>query len=272
MEKMFFISVDIEGITDVTAWSETEYGKEGYESACEQMTREAAAACKTVMLSGNRAIVRDGHGNARNIKHMGLPEGTELMRGWACHPGSMMAGIDESFSGAIYIGYHAPAGSDGSPLAHTVDFDKVKWIRINGRLASEFTLNSLYAASVGVPSIFLSGDETICRMAKEEMPQISTLAVKSCCGNSTLNIHPMDAVKQIESTLAVTVADFLQNPEKYTVPILPEKLILEVCLTTHQSVKAASLLSGVELVDDFTVRYTAKTPGEMNVAFDFIRG
>ena len=30
MEKTFFISADIEGITDVTFWSETEEGQEGY--------------------------------------------------------------------------------------------------------------------------------------------------------------------------------------------------------------------------------------------------
>ena len=43
MEKTFFISADIEGITDVTFWSETEEGQEGYVAARAQMTREAVS-------------------------------------------------------------------------------------------------------------------------------------------------------------------------------------------------------------------------------------
>ena len=43
-KKIYFISADIEGVTDVTAWCETEPGGEGYDAACEQMTREVAAA------------------------------------------------------------------------------------------------------------------------------------------------------------------------------------------------------------------------------------
>lgn len=170
MEKRYFISADIEGITDVTFWSETETGQAGYDAACEQMTRETAAACRAVLAAGGLPVVRDGHGGACNIRHMDLPEGTELMRGWACHPGSMMAGLDSTFSGVIYIGYHAPAGSDGSPLAHTSEYEQIRWAKVNGKLASEFTMNSLYAASLGVPSLFLSGDEAICRMAEEELP------------------------------------------------------------------------------------------------------
>ena len=63
-QKRYFISVDIEGITDVTFWSETEEGKQGYDAACEQMTRETAAACRAVLASGAVPVVRDGHGGA----------------------------------------------------------------------------------------------------------------------------------------------------------------------------------------------------------------
>ena len=270
MERKFFISADIEGITDVTFWSETEDGQEGNDVARAQMTREVAAACEAVIASGGRPIVRDGHGNARNISHLDLPEKTELMRGWACHPGSMMAGLDSSFSGVIYIGYHAPAGSSGSPLAHTVDYEKVKWVKINGRLASEFTMNSLYAASLGVPSLFLSGDETICHMAVEEMPRIATLAVKTCRGNSTWNMHPLEAVRQIKESVAQQLEMF--GEAGWTPPALPEKLILDVCLSTHQGVRSALRLPGVEQLDEFTVRYTAKTPAELNMMREFIMG
>lgn len=272
MEKTFFISADIEGITDVTFWSETEEGQEGYEAARAQMTREVAAACEAVLESGNLPVVRDGHGNARNISHLDLPEKTVLMRGWACHPGSMMAGLSAAYSGVLYIGYHAPAGSDGSPLAHTVDHEKVKWAKVNGRLMSEFTMNSLYAAALGVPSLFISGDETICRLAAEEVPLIAALPVKTCRGNSTRNLHPLEAARKIKESVAQQIAAFQQDPSAYAPPALPEQLTLEVCLSTHQGARSALRLPGVTQLDPYTVRYVASTPKELNIAFELILG
>ena len=40
-----FISADIEGVTGVTQWEETEHGGKDYEMARRQMSLEAAAAC-----------------------------------------------------------------------------------------------------------------------------------------------------------------------------------------------------------------------------------
>ena len=94
-QKTYFISVDLEGITDVTDWSETVMDGHDYEKARLQMSREVAAACEAILEAGHQAVVRDGHNCARNILHEMLPRGVKLMRGWACHPGSMMAGVDE---------------------------------------------------------------------------------------------------------------------------------------------------------------------------------
>ena len=270
MEKKIFISADIEGITDVTSWSETEVGDVGYDEACAQMTREVSAACEAVLEAGYRPVVRDGHETALNIRHIDLPDGTELMRGWACHPASMMAGLDESYSGAFYIGYHSPAGTAGSPLAHTCDRERIRWLKINGKLASEFTMNALYAASRGVPSLLITGDETICRLAAEEVPQIAAVAVKRCRGNSTHNIHPLEACRRIKDTAARQLAAFAKEP--YAPAAVPKELVMEICLGTHQAGLSALRLSGVERVDEYTLRYTAKTPVEFNVVRELVQG
>lgn len=263
-QRIYFISADLEGVTDVTAWCETEKGGDGYEEARIQMSKETAAACEAILEAGHQVVVRDGHESARNILHGLLPRGARLMRGWACHPGSMMAGISERYAGALYVGYHSPAGTDGSPLAHTMDRNEIRWVKINGRLASEFTLNSMYAAQMGVPSVFISGDETICRLAGEEVPQIQAAAVKECRGNSTFNLHPEDACDRIRA--GVTEALKRQVPVRE----LSSELVLEVSLVRHQTLRAALAHPGISRIDADTVRYTARSPRELNAVLSYI--
>ena len=263
MKKKYFISADIEGCTDVTAWHECDAGGAGYGDACRQMSLEVAAACEAILEAGYEVVVRDGHGSAKNIIHSMLPRGAKLMRGWACHVGSMMAGLDDSFDGVLYIGYHAPAGSTGSPLAHTINHTKVEWIKVNGKLASEFSLNSLYAAQQGVAPIFISGDADICRRAEEEYPGIGTMATKECRGNSTFNMHPLDACDAIKAAVAEAIAREEENPTP--VRAVPEELVLEVRLKSFQQVLNAIQHPDVVQVDDLTVRYTAKSVDDLNV-------
>ncbi len=70
-----YISTDIEGITGVYHWDETEHGKEGYEVAHEQMTAEVAAACEGALQVGATEVwVKDVHDSARNIIASRRPE------------------------------------------------------------------------------------------------------------------------------------------------------------------------------------------------------
>ena len=47
-----YISVDIEGVTGVTAWDETELNHPDHKAAALQMTREAVAACEGAIACG----------------------------------------------------------------------------------------------------------------------------------------------------------------------------------------------------------------------------
>lgn len=265
-EKLYFISADLEGVTDVTAWCETEMGKPGYEEARRQMTREVAAVCEAILEAGGQAVVRDGHDCARNIIHELLPRGVRLMRGWACHPGGMMAGISGEYSGVFYVGYHSPAGTDKSPLAHTINKNVIRCLKINGRIASEFTVNSMFAAQAGVPSLFISGDEGICELAGEEIPGIRRAAVKKCRGNSTFNLHPEDACQLIKREAALALGSELP------VRRLPEEIEVEVGLQEHQDLRKALANPAVRFAGEDTVCFTARTPREVNFMLDFIIG
>ena len=261
-----FISADIEGVAGVTGWSETEYGKKGYDKACRQMSLETAAACEAALEAGYEVIVRDGHGDAQNIDADLLPAGTKLIRGWMATPASMMSGLDDTFDGAMYIGYHAPAGNNKSPLAHTVSFSKFEEIRINGIVASEFTMNSLWADYQKVPSLLITGDKEICNLAQKEYPNIETCAVKDGTGCGACNMHPHDAVRAVKQAAEKALI------RKTEARMLPQRFRLEIVFREHADARNASWYPGAELVDVHTVAFESDDYFTMSVAFMFMGG
>lgn len=261
-----FISADIEGVAGVTAWSETRSGGKGYEWACRQMTAEVRAACEAAVSAGCEVVVKDGHEDAMNIDPEALPRGVRLIRGWQTSPAAMMGGLDESFSAVLYIGYHAPEGTAGSPLAHTIEHSLFNWIRVNGVLASEFSMNALWAAGYGVPSVFLSGDGEICRSAQSFYPGIVTVAVKECVGDSACSIHPLDAQERIYDGVRAAL-----NRKAPVVP-LESSYEMEISFKEHQKARAAGWYPGARQLDSNTVSYTAATPREMILARMFMTG
>lgn len=264
--KRIFISTDIEGVTGVTSWCETEYGGQGYDWACRQMSLETAAACKAVLRAGYQPVVKDGHGSALNIDPDLLPRGTELIRGWMVSPYGMMAGLDEIFSGVVYIGYHAKAGSNGSPLAHTVEEPNFNWIKVNGQIASEFSLNADLADQMGVPSLFISGDADICADAEKVYPGIEALPVKKCIGNATWNMTPEEAVEKIEEKVFRVCSSL---PAART---LESEYTMEIYFRQHTDAKNAAWYPGAEKIDGHRVAYQAETPLELAVARMFMTG
>lgn len=153
----------------MTTWESTRYGGKDYEAACRQMSLEVAAACRGALAAGWEAVVKDGHEDAMNIDPDLLPRGTQLIRGWMSDPYSMMGGLDESYDGIVYIGYHSGAWTDTSPLKHTGEDYLFNWIKINGEYASEFTLNSILADQFGVPSLLLTGTRASARTPRHSI-------------------------------------------------------------------------------------------------------
>jgi len=197
-----YISADIEGVTGVTHWDETEAGKAEYGPACEQMTAEVAAACEGARQAGAGELwVKDAHDTARNLIAARLPQQARLIRGWSMHPFTMLQELDGSFDALALVGYHTRAAGAGNPLAHTMT-GHIAWLKINGEYASEFTLAAYTAGLVKVPLVFISGDRELCQAATAFLPGIQTVAVKEGIGNSSINIHPHLAVERIREGVA----------------------------------------------------------------------
>ena len=178
-----------------------------------------------------------------------------------------MGGLDDTFAAAIYIGYHAPEGTDGSPLAHTIEHEWFMKLILNDQLESEFTLNALYAANFGVPSVFIAGDKAVCEHAAQRCPHITTLPVKEGTGNSTWSMHPQDAVSAVK-------AGVKESLQKISL-IEPRELIkpeykLDLYFKEHRAARAATWYPGAERIDTTHVRYVAKDVMELMIAKMFM--
>ena len=249
-----YITADIEGVTGTTQWDETDRKHADCAEFREQMTAEVAAACEGALNAGATDVwVKDAHGSGRYIIPAKLPREVRLVREWSGHPFAMMQELDETFHAALAIGYHARAGSDGSPLAHTMTEVNMIYIKINAQYASEFMVSAYTAGLVGVPVVFLSGDAAICQEAQAFIPGLSTVAVKHGVGNATVNIHPHLAVERIRAGVEAALK---ADVSKCRVP-RPDHFSVEMRYRNHADAYHASFFPGVHVIGPHTVGFEA---------------
>ncbi|HPJ03081.1 MAG TPA: M55 family metallopeptidase [Candidatus Limiplasma sp.] len=249
-----YLSADMEGTAGIIDWNETTADHPQYAYFQQQMTREVAAACQGAIAAGaTEILVKDAHDSARNIIPDQLPEQTRLFRGWDNTPAMMMAGLDESFDGVLFTGYHAAACTDTNPLSHTMSL-KVQSLKCNGKLIAEYDLNAMIAASLGVPVYFLSGDRGLCLAAKDTSPQLMTVATNEGFGPAAVSLHPHTAATRIRETVRAA----LQCPKPPRLYPLPDRFTFEICYKEHSYAKRASCYPGIRQLDAKTVVYETK--------------
>ena len=263
-----FISADIEGTTLTTLWDECYPQKMPATSAAagRQMTLEVKAACEGAIAAGaDEIVVKDAHASGTNIDITQLPSCVRTVRGSAGSPWSMVLGIDESFDAAMFIGYHCAAGRCGNPLSHT-ETRATTSVRLNGEVCSEFMLYSRAVALVGVPSVFLSGDEMLIEDSKALHPMLKTVAVKSGFGGSTCCIHPSFACRLIREGAESALRQDLSR----ALCTLPDSFTFEVSYKEVKDAVAMSYFPGFELVSDNTIRMCTGSYWEVLRAVTFV--
>ena len=194
-----YISVDMEGITGVIDGSQTGGDPTEYSYYRRLMAGDLNAAIEGALEAGvSEIVVADSHGTMRNLLPEDINEAAYLIRG-SPRLLQMMAGIDEGFDAAFYIGYHAMAGAEHAILAHTIDGGTIDAVYVNGRRTGEFGLNAALAGWYDVPSVFVSGDLAFCEEALDFAPKVSTAPVKWALGRESAKcLHPKKARKLIK--------------------------------------------------------------------------
>lgn len=237
-----YLSVDMEGITGLPDYTYITSSEHNYEYARKIMTEEVNVVVEAALEAGcQEVLVNDSHSKMNNILIDLLHPDVTLITG-DVKPYSMMQGLDASFTGAMFIGYHARASQFGV-LSHSM-IHAVRNFYINDHVIGEMGLNAYVAGYYGVPILLVSGDDQACLEAKNLNPNIHTVTVKETISRSAVkSITP----KRAREKLYKHVMQALQS-QKEIVPLTPPKQpILTIEFNNYGQAEWANLMPGTNL-------------------------
>lgn len=212
-----FISADIEGVAGVVTPQQGTPGNPEYERARRLMTDEVNAAIAGAIEGGaNHVLVNDSHGPMVNLIVEELDPRAECIIGRP-KAAMMAAGLDASFHGVFFTGYHSGAGRHGV-LSHTVSGFAFQALRVNGIDCAEATLYGAYAGSLGVPVAMLTGDDQLAAQCLPLFPGAEMVVVKHALGHRAARaLSPAMARARIREAAEHAVRT-LAGCTPYTIP------------------------------------------------------
>jgi D-aminopeptidase len=244
------ISVDMEGVAGIVSWLQDE--PEHRMITRRLMTAEANAAIEGALAAGAKEIVvADSHNTMINLIPDELRPEARLISGSA-RPLSMVEGVDETFDGVVFVGYHSAVGTPNGVLDHSYSSRTVAGVRVNGRRVGEIGINAGIAGYFGVPVVCVTGDQAAAEEARALLgPELVTVPVKRGIGRVAADsLHPQEARRRI----AAGVRQALEKEAK-PAPLVFKPVELEVRFHTTAMADMANLIPESQRVDGTTVRF-----------------
>lgn len=248
------ISVDMEGIAGVTGREDVMPGNINYERFRRQMTQEANAAVDGAFEAGaDSVVVNDSHGQMRNLLYEELDPRAELISG----RNKMLAMVEggQDADGAVFIGYHARAGSPRAVMDHTISGAQVHNWRMNDQAVSEAEINAALLGFYGVPVLMASGDDRLADEIHERLPGVATVIVKYALDHRAARSKPRaDVFRGIRDTCREAVTALSQAP----VFRLQGPVSFELEFTRSFYAEAAALMPTVTRIDGRTIQVSGQ--------------
>ena len=255
-----YISVDMEGVAGVVTADQLLPGGFEYERFRHFMTDETLAAVRAAKQAGaTQIVVSDSHGNGENLLVEAFPKDVRLVRSWPRH-GAMMAGLDKSFAGAIFIGYHASTSNAKGVRAHTFSSAHLTRVALNGSPVTEAEFNAAYAGEFGVPVIFASGDDAAIAEIKAHLGEMDTVITKNNLGfHSAETLTPAASCDLIFDGVLHAMAHRAQRHAT----LITKPVTLELSFKNYMPAEVLSYLRSVERVDSHTIRFVGRDMAEV---------
>lgn len=246
-----FISVDMEGVSGLVQWDPADRLLER-----ELITAEANAAIAGAFDGGaTDVLVTEAHANMRNIIPEKIDARAHFLSGQP-KPKNHMAGIDSSFKAALFVGYHAKAGTLGGIMSHTYELS-IFSLKFNGIELGEIGTDAAIAGYYNVPVVLVTGDKTACLEARDLLGEIETVAVKEGVSRSSaICIQPSSSRKLIreaaERAVNALTKGWVAKPFVISPPVRTE-----ITFTDPSYADGVANLPFVERVDGRTIAFTS---------------
>ena len=261
-----FISVDLEGMPYVVIPGQLNLKGSLYEEARKIATKITLIVTEELHKNGfDKILIADSHGPMVNLLIDDLPESVEIIRG-SLRPTSMVAeakGCDV----AIFLGYHAKAGTIYSTFDHTYSGGSVQKLVLNEIEVSEYLLNSYTLGEIGIPPVLVAGEmQLIEHDVKRYSPWVETVPLKESLSRLSAKSYSIKLIeKELRAATNKAIINFNEN--------LVETLVLEKPITvsltlkeTHQA-DAVALLPFIDRKSAQTVEYVANDMQEAYKTF-----
>ena len=249
-----YVSCDMEGTAGVCSWEQVDarnYTSE-YSIYRRYMTGEVRAAIEGARAAGaSEVLVNDSHGPMRNLLFDQLPDDLRVISGNR-KPFSMVQGLDRTFAGVFFTGYHAAIGTADATLCHTYTPSVVYDVRVNGVRCGEATLNAALAGYHGVPVLLVTGDAATIAEVREQMPWVTGVVVKESVGNYAADsLSPQAAQEAIRAGAAGAVRNAAAaRPFVFEAPIA-----LEIDLARVEQADHIEVIPSFERTGSRSVRF-----------------
>lgn len=261
------IACDMEGISGVVSWDQVDPSKPEYQRFRHIITADVNAAVAGACAGGATEVaIADGHWNSSNVLLDELDPRARLNTGTPTRL-SMVQGIDSGIDAAIFLGYHARAGSLHAVLDHTWSSVRVANLWLNGRITGEFGLNAAVCGEFNVPVIMVSGDQTVCAEAREWAPGVATAQVKTAAGRYAASCLPFEVSRKlIQETAREAVSAFLSGKQPAPVRLETPVTVTIEFFHSHMA-DQASLLPGSVRLDGRRIEVKAPSMVDAYLAF-----
>ncbi|MFC2169469.1 M55 family metallopeptidase [Acidobacteriota bacterium] len=245
-----YISVDMEGIGAIVSSAQLGAGNFEYAKGRKLMTDEVNAAIEGCLEAGaGKIVVSDSHGNAQNLIPDELHKQALLIRSF---PRTLlqMEGIDETFDGVIFIGYHPKEGTPKANLSHTIWGSKIFELKINGMPVSEAIFNAAVAGHFQVPVIMVAGDQNVAKESQQTFGAVETVKTKESIGwLSAISRHPDLICQEIKEKSKNAV----QRLKEFKPYIVNPPIQMELTFKNIYDAEAFSYLPWVKRISGKTI-------------------
>lgn len=262
-----YISVDMEGVAGVVTADQLLPSGFEYERFRHFMTGETLAAVRGAKEAGaGEIVVSDSHGNGENLLIEEFPKDVRIVRAWPRH-GGMMAGLDASFSAALFVGYHASTTNSKGVRAHTFSSAHYTRVALNGNGVTEGEYNAAYAGAKGVPVIFASGDDAAMEEIKSRLGNIEIVETKK-----SLSFHSAETLTPAASCdkIYAGVKSALARLHDFKPYLIKTPVTLEITFKNYTPAELLSYLRSVQRVDSHTIRFVGRDMDEVDDFEEFV--